>query len=288
MEALVRVVAVLVPLAMGGCFTPELGPAPFACAGSPRCPEGYRCVGGVCRRGGDDARRASDEREPADRGREAVAGDAPADLAVGPDQHHRDAPRPDSGRDAAKDAQIVHPGDDFNRADSNQALGTSSSGHAWSAPTGTWGIASGRAYLVSTGGNPRPVALLAGQAADGTVRVTLSGHSAGVNTDFGLALRWSGGKGYVLIGQELNARYVLSYFDGSNYSGTKELLRKPTDGDVVEVELAGATFGVSVNGKLELTAGALTNNVNATGHGLANSWNTGNAKARFDDYSFVP
>ncbi len=33
-----------------GC-SPEYGEAPFACATTPVCPEGYQCVSGICRRG---------------------------------------------------------------------------------------------------------------------------------------------------------------------------------------------------------------------------------------------
>jgi hypothetical protein len=50
------VLSAVLLLAPAGCLPPDYGPAPFACRSSPTCPEGYRCVHGVCRRpGGFDA-----------------------------------------------------------------------------------------------------------------------------------------------------------------------------------------------------------------------------------------
>lgn len=67
--------------------------------------------------------------------------------------------------------------DDFNRADSASSLGTSSSGHLWVAPTGTWGIASNKAYAPSA--SDGQVAYIDAGITDVLVTATVSGLTGG-------------------------------------------------------------------------------------------------------------
>lgn len=60
--------------------------------------------------------------------------------------------------------------DTFTRADSTTSLGTADTGQVWSALKGTWGISSGKAYLVaSDGGGEDELAVLDAALANGTI-----------------------------------------------------------------------------------------------------------------------
>jgi hypothetical protein len=51
-----RIAGLVAALASGACLqspAESYGPSPFSCAQAPLCPEGYSCVGGVCRRPGE-------------------------------------------------------------------------------------------------------------------------------------------------------------------------------------------------------------------------------------------
>ena len=82
---------VLAPLA--ACFSPRYGDDPFACEVYPDCPQGYMCIGGMCRKEGAGTDAAADV---------PVSEDGPPDGLL-PDGGQHDGPPPDVPR---LDAQV--------------------------------------------------------------------------------------------------------------------------------------------------------------------------------------
>lgn len=87
------------------------------------------------------------------------------------------------------------PADNFNRTDDAAALGTSSSGHAWTSHAGTWGIGSNRAVPPNTA--------LAVSTVDASqllvsVQVTVIPPASG-NTDVAIAARYTDANNYIFL-----------------------------------------------------------------------------------------
>src|SRR5437868_11244363 len=86
--------------------------------------------------------------------------------------------------------------DNFNRADTTNAIGTpSDGGSAWSQVSGTWGI-SGNAAYESSGAATNLVAALEAAVADVDVQVTIP--AGGTTLDHGLNARLADDNNYLL------------------------------------------------------------------------------------------
>jgi hypothetical protein len=83
--------------------------------------------------------------------------------------------------------------DDFNRANTTNGIGTSSSGAVWSAILGSWGISSNQAYC-STADTADHVALIESGKADLTVSADILMN----NTNPGLIFRGQDGTNYMM------------------------------------------------------------------------------------------
>lgn len=153
--------------------------------------------------------------------------------------------------------------DTFDRANSTTSLGTSDSGHAWTARNGTWGISSNAGYSVDDGDNV--IATVDCGETDQTVSVTLSTMPGG--SDFaGVCARWTDNSHYYLAdagGGNGTLRLFLvngNYFQlGSGISGAVAA------GDVITLEVIGTSVRALVNGveKIAVTDSTLATGTNA-------------------------
>ncbi len=105
-RALSALLALLPSLGAAGCLR-DYGDAPFTCASSPACPEGYRCIEEVCQRAS-----ASSASDGAVAPRDAVRREAPATqeggaLPASPDQGSAPAQLPDLGAPGKSCPQIM-------------------------------------------------------------------------------------------------------------------------------------------------------------------------------------
>lgn len=159
--------------------------------------------------------------------------------------------------------------DTFNRADTHQTLGVSSSGHTWEAQSGHFGIVSGRAFAISPAQRGHTIV----ETGDGDGTITVSIHSSQEDGNAGVVFRWSDASNY----------WVLFYDGGIPGGGGQFIaLRKyvagtPTDlatfsgaladDDGIGVVLAGSSIEVLQN---TTTLGTYTDSFNstATKHGL--------------------
>lgn len=221
---------------------------------------------------GDDAR-LSDQRVPTDGSVTfaKLAGATPAALAS------------NSAFTGAYESKHVLIEDSFNRADSAATLGTSTSGHAWTALVGTWGTSSNKGYVAAgTGYN---VAVIDTGLSNVELQVTIAGTST-VNT--GLAFRYaSAGNGYYCV---FNDSGNVRIYKGA--SGTYTMVAGASvaqtvlTGDVMRVSISGATFKVYRNGTLILTATDGSSPYTAqTMHGMWGWSNSGAATRSFENFS---
>ena len=98
----------------GGCFNPDYGAGGFACLEG-QCPEGYACVGGVCRKSGSSVDLALDtavlDGPSADQGQpDGGTGDLAPDLSTlesGADLPQPDLPQPDLPWDSGQPDQAA-------------------------------------------------------------------------------------------------------------------------------------------------------------------------------------
>lgn len=177
--------------------------------------------------------------------------------------------------------------DDFNRADSAVSLGTSTSGHAWTADLGTWGISSNTAYCPTLSGGTGRATVNYG-ARDCTLEVTIST----VQRPFGLVMGYAGDpltqiqvRCFIIIGIHRTQFILLR-----NGESSLNLLTVDgevwADGDVLGAELAGSTFKLFRNGvQIGTTVNdSRINDIVGTNHGLRAEITT----VRFDNFSITP
>jgi len=161
--------------------------------------------------------------------------------------------------------------DSFNRADSSSSMGNTDTGQTWVPNSGTWGIASNKAYCVNS--ESQRTTVVESSRADCVVQVTLSTFN-----DSGLCWRSSDDSNH-FISTATNAfrREAGSFTSvGSNASAM-------TNGDVIAVTLSGNSHSITKNGSAWISYSSSFNNT-ATKHGLrVHSNNT----ARFDDFSVL-
>lgn len=167
--------------------------------------------------------------------------------------------------------------DTFNRADSASSMGTSDSGHVWTALQHTWGISSNTAYDTSSSSDG--TCYVDSSNADCTLQVTLS--------TFGSKA------GFTFRVQDINNHYIIRVQSSPTdvvcfrrESGTYNLqasnsISAPANGDVVKLVLRGPLAMFFINGVLKL---AFTNSTfsTETEHGL-HTLNDGTT--RFDNFT---
>lgn len=172
--------------------------------------------------------------------------------------------------------------DNFNRADSTTALGTPSDAAGdWVAQSGTWGISSNTAYLVSSASNAS--AVLESSVSNVTASVKL----ATASTFVGLVARAAD-----------NSNYILAIF---NKTDTQVLLYKRVAGSFTQ--LGSTVFGVTINNgdTVSLTidsANLIDAKVNGSSKitftdsaGSTNTkcgiWSSTDTVSRFDDFAIT-
>ena len=87
--------------------------------------------------------------------------------------------------------------DSFNRANSTTTLGTADVGGAWTAHSGTWGIDTNRAYLVSTTG--QAIASLSTSSPNVAVSADVTLSATSNRADTGLVFRVVDNNNYLLV-----------------------------------------------------------------------------------------
>jgi len=172
--------------------------------------------------------------------------------------------------------------DNFNRADTTNAIGTpSDGGSAWSVQSGTWGIASNRGY--TSAASTQGTCVLEASSAVVTVQATL----ATVGGNPGLVVRASDDNNYIVgvyatglgPGMAVYKRVASNFIQlGSTYVGTVSA----NDVMVLDVD-ASNNIAWKQNGTSRVTA-ADSHNSTATKHGIRAHEDT---TSRFEDFSIT-
>ena len=187
---------------------------------------------------------------------------------------------------AALSSAAVNILDNFNRADNNSTMGTTSTGSkTWTAESGTWGIVSNMGRLFS-GGPAARIATVDAGVADCTVSVKINQQGTS-NAYYGLMLRSTGSaSGYLVqINGASNILNIqrLDSGTGTNIGGSP-VAYTPSMGDTITAVLLGNSITVKVNGSTVFSATDSTY-PSQTKHGL---WSYANDIVRFDDFSIQP
>lgn len=172
--------------------------------------------------------------------------------------------------------------DDFNRANTTNAIGSTSTGaKAWSQVLGTWGITSNQAYE-SSYALATNIAVVESGVADCTVSVKI-----GSNGSYsGLVFRSDGTTANGIFVQYDDVSKVLNML--KKVGGVQTSIGTPASvtlalTDVVAVVLSGSSITVKVNGVTKISV-TETDNATRTKHGI---WSYG-AAGSFDDFSIQP
>lgn len=162
--------------------------------------------------------------------------------------------------------------DSFDRADSTTTMGTTDTGQTWVPNTGTWGISSNRAYVVS---GSQATTVVESNLADCTIQVT-----AAVVGNGGLCWRSTNNSNHWLMAPTVVFKKVAGGFTqvGASFSGL-------TNGTVIKIILSGNDGYLYFDGVLKLSWSD-SFNATATKHGLREL--SGGGSARFDSFSIVP
>lgn len=167
--------------------------------------------------------------------------------------------------------------DTFNRADSASSMGTSDSGHTWTALQHTWGISSNTAYDTSSSSDG--TCYVDSSNADCVLQVTLS--------------TFSSKAGFTFRVQDLNNHYIIRMQSGTNdvvcfrrqggsyNSQASNSITAPASSDVIKMVLRGSLAMFFHNGVLKLAFSNSTFSTE-TKHGL-HTLNDGTS--RFDDFT---
>ena len=194
---------------------------------------------------------------------------------------------------SAVPAVPVSPADAFTRADSVVTLGSTTTGAvAWQPLTGTWGIKTNAATLITAtnaGGQPYNIAVVNGTSADGTVQATMA---QAVSDGCGLAVRATDLNNYWLFRlSAANAYQIYKVVAGSPTSAGSGTLTQTASGNIIKLVMSGNSITPYVNGVAGTTVTDAFN-ATATKHGL---WDNGTSAAgtgngylgvgAFDDFS---
>lgn len=154
------------------------------------------------------------------------------------------------------------PEDDFNRADDATTLNTSSSGHAWIAWRGTWGVNANQGYM-ATNGNGQNYAVINAGVADLTIECVFPTAVNGV----GLSFRGTD-ESNVFIWYRVNSSLINCYKrESGGYTEIFTLSETLGNGDSLKVALSGNSIELYRNGTLKTTLTESFNNT-APNHGL--------------------
>lgn len=175
--------------------------------------------------------------------------------------------------------------DDFNRTDSAVSLGTSTSGHLWTAQVGTGGISSNQAYFPVLSGGVAYATVPYGSV-DCTLEVTFST----VARPMGVNLRWEDSSNFIRVRIRVIAtihrtemHVINGGIQGANLISVDGVVWG--NGDVMRVILSGQSLNVLRNGS---SIGSITHtqvdDVTGTNHGIY----TESTASRFDDFSITP
>lgn len=174
--------------------------------------------------------------------------------------------------------------DNFNRADSNTALGTpSDGGSAWVAVSGTWGILSNAAYKVNAD-NVNQEAYLESSVSDVDVQVTIA---SGTTQGPSIVARLADDNNYLNFLWLTDGVSLQMYKDvagaftqlGSTFTGTAAA------GDVFKFTVNGSSLTAFLNGVSRITATDSAGSTN-TKHGIRSFRNITIAHS-FDDFSIT-
>lgn len=168
--------------------------------------------------------------------------------------------------------------DNFDRPDSAVSLGTSTSGHVWSALVGTWGTIGQAAYLVTDAGED--VALLDSGMANCLIQVQLNPAGAASHR---LLFRGTDASNYWLLQTEFGVYKIYQRVAGGFTGALASFAKTQTDGDVITIWMAGNQVEAYINGYHVMSANS-SHNATATKHGIGGANNTG-AGSRWRDFA---
>lgn len=171
--------------------------------------------------------------------------------------------------------------DSFTRADSAVSLGTSDTGHAWTAHVGTWGVSSNKAYCPTASGVAQNLATVQTNISTATVQAIVSGTWA--TGQPWLLFRYTDTSNYMLISaQTANTVEIFKNVAGAfTQIGTGAYTWGASQ--LVSVAYAGTSISVSVDGVVKATANDAANQ-SATRAGIGGSVSLDNT-ARFDNFT---
>lgn len=164
--------------------------------------------------------------------------------------------------------------DSFTRADSAVSLGTSDSGHAWTAHGATWGVASGRGYQAVADGTYHAASVNA-SVADGKVQATLAASAIG-----GICARLSDDSNFLHLEFGGANDFTLYKRVAGVFTSLGTFTATPAAGDVIALECRGTSLTAYLNGVARITATDAFNS-SATRWGLS----TQNITIRYDDFT---
>jgi hypothetical protein len=172
--------------------------------------------------------------------------------------------------------------DNFNRADTTNAIGTpSDAGSAWVQVSGAWGITSNTAYCSSTAG--QNICVLDSTSSNTTVQATMTGTFTG-GGDVGLILREADDNNYILCKIAQTTVQIFKKVAGTYTSIAGPNAYTYVAGDVYSASVdASNNFVFKVNGVSKATATDAAGSSN-TKHGIRS--NANNAM-RFDTFSIT-
>lgn len=188
--------------------------------------------------------------------------------------------------------------DAFGRADSTTTMGNTDTGQTWSPFSGTWGISSNKAYLVSD--TAQAVTVFDAGNADGTFQVEITTSPTLNKVDCGLVFRSISSTKHLLLAINKNAatNAVTLWKVDTTYTKLAEFNPASLAENTlytVAVGLAGADITVSINGTVRIThtlVGAdATQFTTPTLIGIRVNWFFGNGgddkSSRFDNLSMT-
>jgi hypothetical protein len=170
--------------------------------------------------------------------------------------------------------------DSFNRADSAVSLGTADSGQTWTALTGTWGISSNKAYLVTHVN--QDTAYIDNALSDCAVQVTFNPVAANNSR---LVFRLTDASNFHFVQSEGGSTYKHYKYESGGFTQLGSYATTPANGDVLKVVLNGSSIDTYLNGTVRISVSNSFNST-ATKHGIGGANGTPTAE-RWEDFSAV-
>lgn len=191
---------------------------------------------------------------------------------------------------AASFSTVVNIVDNFNRADSSSALGSTSTGSkAWTQHSGTWGIASNKAYLSNGVAAQTCLATVDADSPNVTISATVT--TTGGAATCGIVCRAdSAGTSNYVVEISVGGAYTPKIYKGTAGSYSAIATGASTtvaSGSVISVELVGNTITVKDDG---VTIVSVTDSTYSSQdrHGMYIPAPSGSSStARFDDFTIT-